>query len=337
MFLVLTIFPFERKGLILGIFLVVNLVFALNSGCYSVVSSIIFGKVVPFNIRGKLMTVTGVAGGCAAMACIFLAVRPILRHTGGSPLDPYATLFLICSLLFLAAWGAILLIKEPPLAGQKTRRDLLLFARHSLRLVMHDRNFVRFFLVGAIVSVTYGLLQFYTVYVKAQLGIADRMLVWYLVCQVGCTPIGSVIYGLLADKYGNRLVIRIGSVIYACTPLTAVVVGLLPGLPHREWFYCAVYVLIGVNLPINQVLTNYLLEISPLELHPNYLGVYNALRSITMIFPPLVGLLIDTFYFNSVFLGMALFLVAGVVLAFKLVEPRHLEDKDEYKKEIVLG
>lgn len=337
MFLVLSFVPFEHKSVILGIFLAINTIFAFNLGCNSVVGSIIFGKVVPYNIRGKLMTFTGLAGGAAAIGCTFLIVRPILETGNTNPLAPYAILFLLCSLLFLAAWFALLFIKEPPLAGPKHRRNLLAFTRHSLRLVVHDRNFILLFLIGALVSISFGVLQFYTVYAKSQLQIANSMLAWYLVFQVGLTPLGSVFYGLLADRYGNRLAIRIGSAIFALTPAMAMLVGSWPGLTQRAWLYSIVYALIGFNLPVQQILTNYLLEITPLELHPNYLGVYNALRSITLVFPPAIGLLMDSFSFDKVFLGLAAFLALGVVLAYLLVEPRHLADKDEYKEEMALG
>lgn len=337
MFLVLRMIPFEHKSAILGIFLFVNMIFAFNLGCNSVVGSIIFGKVVPFDIRGRLMTFTGVIGGVAAVGCTFLVVRPIMEASSANPLAPYAMLFLLCSLLFLAAWFALMFIKEPPLAGAKQRRDLLAFTRHSLGMVMHDRNFALLFLIGSLVSISFGILQFYTVYAKSQLHIANSMLAWYLVFQVGATPLGSVFYGMLADRCGNRLGIRIGMAIFALTPAAAVFAGICPGLAHRMWLFGAVYALIGFNLPVQQLLTNYLLEIAPLELHPNYLGVYNALRSITLVFPPIIGFLMDAFNFDKIFLGLALFLCVGVVLAYRLIEPRHLADKDEYKEEMALG
>ena len=45
----------------------------------------------------------------------------------------------------------------------------------------------------------------------------------------------------------------------------------------------------------------------------------------------------DSFSFDKVFLGLAAFLSLGVVLAYLLIEPRHLADKDEYKEEMALG
>ena len=105
----------------------------------------------------------------------------------------------------------------------------------------------------------------------------------------------------------------------------------------RAWLFGVVYALIGFNLPAQQLLTNYLLEIAPLELHPNYLGMYNALRSITLIFPPVIGFLMDALSFDKIFLGLAVFLSVGIVLAYWLIEPRHMADKDEYKEEMALG
>ena len=141
-----------------------------------------------------------------------------MEASSANPLSPYATLFLLCSLLFLAAWFALVFIKEPSLPGSKQRRDLLAFTRHSLGMVMHDRNFILLFLIGALVSISYGILQFYTVYAKSRLQIANSMLAWYLLFQVGATPLGSIFYGTLADRYGNRLGIMIGSALYALTP-----------------------------------------------------------------------------------------------------------------------
>jgi MFS family permease len=229
-------------------------------------------------------------------------------------------------------------IKEPPLESQeKNSKALLPFIKESIAIVKKDRDFILFFFVAGTAMCGYSLLQFYTVYAKTHLQVSNYMLTYYLIVQVSASSIGSLFLGHLADKYGNRLVLRIIAMLLVLIPLSAVTIGTWVDLPFRQWLYCIVYFMVGFGLPVIQTLINYLLEISPLEKHPNYISIYNTFSCVFFIFPLIIGLLMDHFYYNKVFLGISIFMVIGIVLSQKLVEPRHLLDGSEYQEEVPLG
>jgi MFS-type transporter involved in bile tolerance (Atg22 family) len=338
LFLAFIQIPYSRRSILLLIFLLIYVLFWTNLGVFALLNNIIIGKTIPYNIRGKLISVAGMVSGIAAVIVTFTVIQPVLHKNFQSVLTPYSVLFFICSILFLLSFIFISFIKEPPITYSNSgRTKMISFITQSFSLIKKDRNFLIFFLVSSIAMCGFGLLAFYTMYAKNHLAVPDYVLAYYLAVQVGGNSLGSLFYGFCADRFGNRMVIRMIILTICLTPLTAVIIGTAGALPHREYLYCLVFFMVGFNLPIYQILVNYLLEIAPLQKHPNYLGIYSAMSSLFFVFPLAMGFLMDKFYYNKVFIGITLFLAIGVILSVKLIEPRHLRDKSRYKKEIPLG
>ena len=327
-----------NKETLLWCFITFYILFYFSQGAVHVLASIMKGKVIPYNIRGRLISLSGTLGGIGSIILTFFIVRPVLNSGALNPLTPYTILFLLSSVFFFFSWMSNFGIKEPPLESQgKNNKKLLSFIKESIAIIKKDRDFILFFFVGGTAMCGYSLLPFYTVYAKTHLLVYNYMLTYFLIVQVGASIIGSLFLGYLADKYGNRLVLRIIAMLLVLTPLSAVTIGTWVDLPFRQWLYCIVYFMVGFGLPVSQTLINYLLEISPLEKHPNYISIYNTFICVFFIFPLIIGFLMDHFYYNKVFLGISIYMVIGIVLTQKLVEPRRLLDSSEYQEELPLG
>lgn len=328
----------RNPRLLLWIFFSAYVLFWLNMGAYNVLHGIILGKVIPFKMRGRLIGISGGIGGISSILITFLLIRPVFGKYPEASLAPFALFFLICAGLFFIAWICLFWIREPELKDpEATRRNIVSYTRRSLKIVGKDKNFIRFFFIGGIAMSGYAMLPFYTMYAKSHLGVSDSMLAVYLAFQVGANSCGSIIYGLTADRHGNRGSIRMIMFFLACTPLYAILVGNFVPMARAEWWYCFVFVLVGFNLPIYKISINYLLEISPVEKHPNYLSVYNAFACLFLIVPVACGFLMDRFYYHKVFLGVSCLLATGFFLTGKLIEPRHAGAGKEYKKGLTLG
>lgn len=336
-FLLLLFVPYDKKTLILVCFFILYTIFWLNNGCYQVLVNIVRGKLIAVETRGRLISVSGFIGGLGALIVAVYMVRPLLITPHDFSIRPYTLIFLLAGVFFLGAWIILFWLQEPALAHGHAKKSVKHFLVDALALVWHDRNFILFFSVGTLITIGYGLIYFYTVFSCNELHTPLSMLANYLVVQVVANMLGSYVYGRMADAVGNKRVLIIIMILVALTPLTAVLVITAPNVPYRIWLFSAVYFLIGFNLPVHQILINYLLEIAPLDKHPHYLGVYNALRTVVFIFPPLTGLCIDIFGFVPVFFALSLLLSGGIILSLRLIEPRVHQKNDMLKRIVPLG
>ena len=140
-----------------------------------------------------------------------------------------------------------------------------------------------------------------------------------LIAQNTVSGLGALVMGNIADRHGNRIVMRVLIFIAACVPLLAVGLSRLPMGAHWYWL---VYACLGFTPVSGRILTNYTLEISPQAKHPQYLGLLSVLQTVPLLGSPVVGLLIDRFSFESVFIVCSVLVFCSVLLTFRLIEPR---------------
>ena len=125
--------------------------------------------------------------------------------------------------------------------------------------------------------------------------------------------------GNIADRSGNRFVLRLLILISAFTPLLAVLISRLPSGAQLYWI---IFALIGFTPVSARIVTNYTLEIAPQQKHPQYLGVMSLFQAIPLFVSPLIGALIEEFAFEPVFITCSVLVSLGFLLTFGLTEPR---------------
>jgi MFS family permease len=135
------------------------------------------------------------------------------------------------------------------------------------------------------------------------------------------TGLFSVPAGPLADRYGNRLVLRIGLLVIAAAPLMAMAV-LLPGSPDRLIFN-VVFFCVGVTPVVLRTFQNFALEISQPQDHPRYLSTISLVIAAPIVVAPVAGWLIDQLGYSIVFFAVAAAVIFGWLGTFGLHEPRH--------------
>ena len=106
---------------------------------------------------------------------------------------------------------------------------------------------------------------------------------------------------------------------------------LLPSLAlylsyNLEWgrgIYWCIFLLLGLVPVTLRTLQNYTLELAPESDYPRYLSTLGLCIAAPMMVSPLVGLAIDRWGFDGVFLVVSLILLIGWLQTFMLAEPRH--------------
>ena len=93
--------------------------------------------------------------------------------------------------------------------------------RAAWQTLAEDSNFRRLALVSALFSTTLVLFPHYQALARERLGLGTPWLVWWVVAQNAGTALFSLLTGPIADSYGNRLALRIVTLLIVAGPLAA--------------------------------------------------------------------------------------------------------------------
>ena len=115
------------------------------------------------------------------------------------------------------------------------------------------------------------------------------------------------------------MVLRMLILISAFMPLLAIGIS---RMPSGAQFYWIVFALMGFTPVSARIVTNYTLEIAPQAKHPQYLGVMSLFQAIPLFVSPLIGMLIEKFAFEPIFISCSVLVSIGFLLTFRLAEPR---------------
>jgi MFS family permease len=147
----------------------------------------------------------------------------------------------------------------------------------------------------------------------------DNLMIWVVVQNAG-TAIFSLAVGPLADRRGNRLVMRLILLVIAGMP--ALAIGLSYAGHWGTLAYPVIFFLVGLT-PIGfKILNNYTLEMSPPEHHTKYLSTLALCLAVPLVFAPPLGWLVEATDFELVFFAVSGLVGYGCLLTFTLDEPR---------------
>ncbi len=309
-------------------FLVAYVIFFSITGLNQLAQGTLHGKLVRPNRRGRLMWMSGVIGPILAIVAAVVLLGPWLEEPGISRFVPIFSLtaggFLLCGML-------VLLIREPadspatePVASVRDR------LKGAWWVYRGDARFRRAAHVVMLLTTIVLIFPHFQWLARVQLNLGDRQLMVWVVAQNVGVAIFSPVCGFLADRYGNRLVMRLQCALLSLVPLLALAVtGPLArkysGMPQ----FWMVFVLLGISPVTMRTISNYTLELVPEELHPQYLSTMRVCFLVPFLLSPVAGMVLDFFseepyrgavwLFGTVSAGIA---IAGL-LTFRMAEPRH--------------
>jgi MFS family permease len=254
----------------------------------------IVGRAIPVTARGRFFAASSLVAGVGGFAGSFLTAR--ILSTVPAPAS-YGVCFLCAAACMAVSFGALVLVREPPVAAGTPPVGLRVYLGRVPALLRRDRN-LRWFLVARAVGMIGGMGNgFYTVYAllawappPAQVGVFTTLL---LAGQVA----GTVTLGWLADRSGHRLVLVTGLAASVGASTSALAA---PSLAA----FGVVFVLAGVQgsaLTISNL--NVLLEFAPSpEERPTYIGLgTTSLAPVAFGAPLVAGVLADAWGFAAVF------------------------------------
>ena len=301
-------------NVIVAVFLVLCTIHWLMVGCNHLANGTLQGKLISPQKRGRLLAYSNVIGCSLSIGVAIYLMPRWLSETN----PRYATIFGVTAGAFGIAAFVSFWFRELPSQAEGTA-PFFKFLGDALLLLRHDRNFRRFALVILLFYSIWPLFPHYAVFGKRTLGLASSGFVTLIVAQNASNALGAGVMGNIADRSGNRFVLRLLILISAFTPLLAVGISRMPSGAQLYWI---IFALIGFTPVSARIVTNYTLEIAPQEKHPQYLGVMSLFQAIPLFVSPLIGALIEEFAFEPVFIICSVLVACGFLLTFRLAEPR---------------
>jgi hypothetical protein len=274
------------------------------------------GKLIRVTWRGRLLMIADFVGASTAMLCAIFLLRQWLHEDGAD----YAAIFGFTTGLFaIASAMSWFLIEQPDNHHEPSRGVAYVFSA-AWQTLREDANFRRLAMVSALFSTTLVLFPHYQAIARDRLGLGTTWLVWWVVAQNAGTALFSLLTGPIADSRGNRLVLRIVTLLIVAGPLAALAAIYWPAAGKAA--FPLVFLFVGLTPIAQKTFNNYTLEISLPEHHPRYLSTLSLCMAVPIYASPLVSPLIAAVGFEAVYLGVVVLLLLGWLLSFGLTEPR---------------
>lgn len=301
------------------LFLLLYGAFFAATGICQLTSNTLQGKLIRAERRGRLLAGSMVVGTGTAVFAAYNLLGGWLALPGASG---FGNIFGFCGMAFLLGAACSLLLSEPidryedDVPGAWNR---FAAAGHIIR---DDADFRRLALVTVALGVVFMLFPHYQAMGRERLAIQPTGLLTWVIVQNIAVGSFSFIAGPLADRLGNRFVLRCAMWGCVAAPLVATALCWTSPAVGGSLFWI-VFVTLGLTPVTIRILVNYTLEISAPADHPSYVSTLGlCLAAPILVGSPLVGLLIQLAGYECTFLLAALLIAAGGVYSSRLREPR---------------
>ncbi|MAG93385.1 MAG: hypothetical protein CMJ48_06510, partial [Planctomycetaceae bacterium] len=290
----------KRAGWLPAAFLGVYSLFFMATGLNQLTFGTVQGKLIRPDRRGRLMSFSGVVGSVISIIAAWFLLR---RWLDAGELG-FAYIFAFTGLGMIVAGGAALGVVEPPDAADGRQRRPIDHLHSAWRVFRDDADFRR---VG-VVAISFISLQLLFPHFQAlgrerlELKSDGFQLMLWVVAQNAAVGLLSLLSGTIADRFGNRLALRLQVFAASLTPLVAMAIvnGWLGDGRRLFWLTFCLLGLVPVTL---KTLINYSLELAEPARHPRYVSTLSFCLFVPMLLAPGVGWLIDLFGFGAVFVA----------------------------------
>lgn len=306
----------KRQPWLAGVFLMLYFLFFIATGLNQLSFGTAQGKLIRPERRGRLMGLAGVLGSIPAILCAWFLLQRWLKLPDGG----FGWIFGFTGTGFVVAGTICCLLVEPPDEDGHGRRRRNPF-RDAWTALRVDADFRRFCIVGVMFMTSQMLFPHYQALGRNQANFtAVSLMVWVVAQNAGAGGL-SLIMGAIADRLGNRIVLRIEIFLGALTPLLALLMAgeLIDGVDGPFWVCFVLLAFVPVTV---KTMVNYTLEICEPNKHAQYISTLKVCMAVPFVLSPLIGLLTDQVGFGPVFGGICALIVVAGLLTFRIPEPR---------------
>ena len=317
----------RRQPWMVVLFLVLYAFFFAFTGLNQLANGTVQGKLIRADRRGRVLALSGFIGSGCAMLAAWLFMKPWLEIPDGRG---FVGIFLFAATGFVVSGFTALALTEP--ADKDVPTPTRKFGDHLVNawdVYRHDASFRRAAHVAMLFIGGIMLFPHYRWLAAERLDSPAVDMAWWVIAQNGGVGVLALVSGMLADRYGNRLTMRLQILASAFVPSLALILAGPLAEVGREWYWI-VFLCLGITPITLKSVFNYTLELVDEPDHPRYLSTMRICFALPFVFSPLAGLWIDLFPQEHRFTGVcwlfsfiSLLTFIGGLMTFGMEEPRH--------------
>lgn len=273
-------------------------------------------RVIPARQRGSFFAAQRFFGGIAGLLGAAAAGATL-------SLVPYPLNYMLCFVFAFAAsmlsWLAISRTIEPRQKIGVHREHISSYWRELPGILQHDRNLGMYLAARSLGNLGTMATAFFAVHAIHDLRLGDDQAAAFTAILLGSNIIGSAIWGWIGDKWGQKLVLVVSSLLFALALGAAL-------LQDGVLAYYVVFMLTGTanaGLLISDLAV--VLEFSPAERRPAYMGIARGWLGPWIGLAPLLGgVLLAVYGYDFLVVVSLILTVFGLILvAAGVKEPRY--------------
>ena len=276
------------------------------------------GKLIRPNRRGRLMGIAGIVGSVVSITGAWFLLQRWLDMPDG-----FTYIFAFTGFGFIVASLSTFFMVEPADDVEPLHQPALDHVRNALEVIRTDASFRRTAAFGMCFSTIILVFPHFQALGRQRLELQSdgfSLMIWVITQNI-TVGISSFLFGMLADRKGNRLVLRYQAFLTSFTPLLALLLA-SPLIEDGQRWYWLTFCLLGLTPVTMKTIVNYTLELTEPINHPRYVSTMSLCLATPFLLSPLVGWCVDRFDFESVFISGAVVVMLSGVLTFRMSEPR---------------
>lgn len=290
--------------------------FGLFEGMQGVIFNYLMSKVIPVSKRGRLTGFRNFLAGLTSAAVAYIGGTYLIGSA--SSLTGYSWTFILAFALTAIGLLMLLGVREPEPPTMKAQSSLGQQLREVPGLLRSEKPFRRYIVARAISTMGRMAMPFYILYAGQSIGLTGEILGLVTFAFTMSGTFSNLIWGVLADSKGFRIVILMTSLLWVASTLMLLV---------STTFVTTIIVFIGIGAAVQgfeNAARNIVLEFGDRANLPVRIALANSVSQITGSIGPLLGgILSAVLGYESVFLVSVVFLVIGAGIIFlRIPEPR---------------
>lgn len=305
----------EQPTLALLLFLFAYAWHGFGAGMIAPAWSDMIARIFPVDRRGwffgfSSFVGTGLGAAGAIISGWMLVIFPYPQN--------FAYTFLVAAIAITASWVALALTREPvqPIPAHIRAKGDQSWQKINA-IVRRDRNFRNFLSSRLLANLGRMGAGFLTVAAIQQWQVSDASVGLFTAALLIGQTAGNLAAGMIADRRGHKFTLELAQWAGILT------FGMAWLAPTPEWYY-VIFFMMGIVNGISIVSgVLIVMEFSPPEHRPTYIGIGNTVTGVGGAIAPLIGGLLAAFSYNWLFFASALLSAAAlIVLSVGMREPR---------------
>jgi len=278
--LAVMIFTHPSPFLILIIFLICWTVSNFSTGIIMPAYMSLFGKSVPFKLRGR---VTGIGSSIGTFLAVLGAYLAKIFLEKSTSLNGYAWCFVTGFIILTVTIIPLAFTDEPEEVKKEENPDLHLFLKGLFSSIRENTQFIRYLFLQISMQAGYVGVAFITSYAVNRLGASEGMIAVCTAVLMGFTALGSLLFGFIGDRKGYRLV-------FILAALASVAAYGISALYPNLYIIYGVYALSGLLLGCIVINHNMTFDYCSEEQYTTFPAiVFTANMPVRVLFPLLAG------------------------------------------------